>query len=439
MTALNRRTLVGALAASTLAFSARAGTVTDTDVIIIGAGVAGISAARQLQAASIRTLILEARDRIGGRVLTDTQTLGHKFDRGPYWLHNKATNPLVPLAREAGIGLFESSYENNSSFNQGALSTNPSWKDVTEAAVAWEMRQLLPFARLNDRALGATLPNPSPAQRHLANIFAVEMGEDPSLVSLQGYYNLEAGEDLIPSTGMGPLVQGLAGGLDIRLNSPVSTLRWDGAHGVTAIGSFGQVTARKVIITVPTGVLAAGAIRFDPVLPNAKQTALANLPMGALEKVAMVLPAPMPDLPEYTLSNSHIQQGQYHALVSAPDRAMITALIPGPVSRALNAEGAAALEAFALDLLKNVIGTNARVTALSSTSWQGDPLALGSYPHQTVGHANARKIYSQPVEDRLFFAGDGGNDSLAVTVGGAWRQGQKAAQIIARQLSNGRR
>lgn len=439
MTALNRRALVGALAASTLAFSARAGTVTDTDVIIIGAGVAGISAARQLQAASIRTLILEARDRIGGRVLTDTQTLGHKFDRGPYWLHNKATNPLVPLAREAGIGLFESSYENNSSFNQGALSTNPSWKDVTEAAVAWEMRQLLPFARLNDRALGATLPNPSPAQRHLANIFAVEMGEDPSLVSLQGYYNLEAGEDLIPSTGMGPLVQGLAGGLDIRLNSPVSTLRWDGAHGVTAIGSFGQVTARKVIITVPTGVLAAGAIRFDPVLPNAKQTALANLPMGALEKVAMVLPAPMPDLPEYTLSNSHIQQGQYHALVSAPDRAMITALIPGPVSRALNAEGAAALEAFALDLLKNVIGTNARVTALSSTSWQGDPLALGSYPHQTVGHANARKIYSQPVEDRLFFAGDGGNDSLAVTVGGAWRQGQKAAQIIARQLSNGRR
>ncbi|MFN8734909.1 MAG: flavin monoamine oxidase family protein [Hyphomonadaceae bacterium] len=439
MTALNRRALVGGLAASTLAFSARAGTVTDTDVIIIGAGVAGISAARQLQAASIRTLILESRDRIGGRVLTDTQTLGHKFDRGPYWLHNKATNPLVPLAREAGIGLFESSYENNNIFNQGALSTNPSWKDVTEAAVAWEMRQLLPFARLNDRALGATLPNPSPAQRHLANIFAVEMGEDPSLVSLQGYYNLEAGEDLIPSTGMGPLVQGLAGGLDIRLNSPVSTLRWDGAHGVTAIGSFGQVTARKVIITVPTGVLAAGAIRFNPVLPSAKQTALANLPMGALEKVAMVLPAPMPDLPEYTLSNSHIQQGQYHALVSAPDRAMITALIPGPVSRALNAEGAAALEAFALDLLKNVIGTNARVTALSSTNWQGDPLALGSYPHQTVGHANARKIYSQPVEDRLFFAGDGGDDSLAVTVGGAWRQGQKAAQIIARQLGAKRR
>jgi monoamine oxidase len=156
--------------------------------------------------------------------------------------------------------------------------------------------------------------------------------------------------------------------------------------------------------------------------------------MGALEKVAMVLPAPMPDLPEYALSNSHIQQGQYHVLVSAPDKGMITALIPGPVSRALHAEGTAALEAFALDVLKNVIGTQARVSASSSTNWQGDPLALGSYPYQKIGHANARKVYSQPVEDRLFFAGDGGDDPLAVTVGGAWRQGQKAAQSVARQL-----
>ena len=438
MTAINRRTLIGGLAASTVAFSVRAGTVTDTDVIIIGAGVAGISAARRLKAAGVRTIIFEARDRIGGRVLTDTQTLGRAFDRGAYWLHNKATNPLVPLAREAGIGLVESSFENGNIFNQGAPLINPSWNDVAEAAEALEMRQL-PFARLKDQALGATLPDPTPAQRHVANIFAVEMGEDPSFVSLQGYYNLEEGEDLIPTGGMGPFILGLANGLEVRLSSPVSSLRWDDAHGVTAIGSFGQVTARKVIITVPTGVLASGAIRFDPALPSAKQTALANLPMGALEKVAMVLPAPMPDLPEYALSNSHIQQGQYHALFVDPSKHMITALIPGPVSRALHREGAVALEAFAMDLLKNVIGTQVRVQALSSTNWQGDPLALGSYPHQTVGHANARKIYSQPVEDRLFFAGDGGDDSLAVTVGGAWRQGQKTAQIIARQFGAKRR
>ena len=147
----------------------------------------------------------------------------------------------------------------------------------------------------------------------------------------------------------------------------------------------------------------------------------------------------MPDLPEYALSNSHIQQGQYHALVSSPNKRLITALIPGPMSRALHVEGAAAIEAFALDILKNVIGSKVQVQALSSTNWQGDPLALGSYPHQTVGHAHARKIYSQPVEDRLFFAGDGGDDPLAVTVGGAWRQGQKAAQTIARQLSTKRR
>lgn len=439
MVTSNRRALIGGFSAASLAFSVRAGTVTDTDVIIIGAGVAGISAARQLKSSGLRTVILEARDRIGGRVFTETQPLGRKFDRGAYWFHNRATNPLVPLARSAGIELLDSSYENGGIFDAGAPSSNPSWKQATEALVAWEMRQLLPFARHTDRALGATLPKPTPAQRHVANVFAVEMGEDPSLVSLNGYYQLEAGEDLIPASGMGPVVHVLAAGLDVRLNCPVSTLRWGAVYGVTAIGNFGQITARKAIVTVPTGVLARGAIRFDPALPLSKQAALDNLPMGALEKVAMVLPAPLPDFPEYALSNSHIQKGQFHALVRSPDTSMITALIPGPVSRALQKEGAKAMEAFALELLKNVIGTQARVDTSSVTNWQGDPLALGSYPHQRVGHADARRIYSQPVEDRLFFAGDAGDDPLAVTVGGAWRQGQKAAQTVARKLGIGRR
>ena len=434
MTALNRRALVGGLAASTLALSVRAGTVTDTDVIIIGAGYAGISAARQLKALGIRAVILEARDRVGGRAFTDTQSLGRKFDKGPYWLHNKATNPVVPLAKAAGIELTESAYSNMAAFEDGAVLQAMTPAKFLAVGEAWERKISSPFARLKDRSLGSTAPGTDLGQKYLRNIFAVEMGDDPDLVSLQGYYNLEAGEDLVPATGMGGLITSLSGGLDIRLNCPVSRIAWKEAHGVTAEGPFGRLTARKIIITVPTGVLASGAIRFDPALPSAKQTALANLPMGALEKVAMVLPAPMPDLPEYTLSNSHIQQGHYHALVSAPDKAMMTALIPGPVSRALHGEGAAALEAFALDVLKNVIGTQARVQAVSSTNWQGDPLALGSYPHQTVGHANARRVYSQPIEDRLFFAGDGGDDPLAVTVGGAWRQGQKAAQSVAGQL-----
>jgi len=434
MTQINRRTVLGGLAAATGSFLVRAGTNTDTDVIIIGAGVSGMSAARQLKAAGVRAIVLEARDRIGGRVLTDSQALGRPFDKGAYWLHNKASNPLVPIARNAGVGLIESRYSNIAFFDQSKPTSAVSWADVEKSGEAWGLSQMLPWNLLKDQSLGATLPNPSPTQRYFKNVLAIEMGDDPDLVSTHGYNALEEGEDLIPSTGMGPLVGGLSQGIEIRLNCPVKTLVWGVAHGVTAIGPFGQITARKAIVTIPTGVLAAGAIRFDPALPQAHQEAISNLPMGALEKVAMVLSSARPDLPEYVLSHRHIQQGLYHALVVSPDKRMITALIPGPVSRKLYREGIPAVEAFALTLLKDVVGNSVAVGARATSNWQSDPLSLGSYSYQTVGNAKARKVYSQPIEDRLFFAGEAADDSLAVTVGGAFRTGQKTAQTVAQLL-----
>jgi monoamine oxidase len=431
---INRRVFITGIIASTSTFFARAGTVTDTDVIIIGAGFAGISAARQLKSLGVRAIVLEARDRIGGRAFTDTKTLGRKFDQGAYWLHNKATNPLLPLARELGTNLLDSSMSNGQIFFRATVYPDLSWGAVSDALRAYELRQALASRILKDVSLGATLPNPTLAQRFVKNIHAIEMGDDPDLISRKGYHMLEAGEDLIPETGMGTLAQGLASGLDIRLNCPVAALVWHGAHGVTVKGSFGQLMARKVIITVPTGVLASGAIRFDPALPQATEAAISNLPMGAFEKHAMLLSQAMPDLPEYAVSKSHIEQGIYHALVVSPDKKMVTAMIPGPVSRDLFKAGMPAMEAFADDLLKNVIGSQARVVARATTNWQRDPFARGSYAYSKVGHSNAREIYAQPIDDRLFFTGDGADDPLAVTAGGAWRNGQKAARTVAKLL-----
>ena len=427
---INRRAVITGIIAATIPFSAKAGTITDTDVIIIGAGFAGISAARQLKSSGIRAIILEARDRVGGRAFTDTQTLGRKFDQGPYWLHNKATNPLVPLARQLGTNLIDSNYSNLRVFDQGALYPDVSYGDVEAALEEWELGQT--FALLKkDRSLGASLPNPTPVQKFVKNIFAIEMGEDPDLVSLQSYAALEAGEDLIPETGMGTLAQGLASGLDILLGCPVSTVVWDGAQGVTVKGNFGQLTGRKVIITVPTAVLAAGAIRFDPALPQATEAAISNLPMGAFEKHAMVLSEAVPDLPEYAMSNSNVQKGIYHVLMASPDKKMVTALLPGTISRDLYREGAPAIEAFTDSLLKDVIGSQVRVEARATSNWQGDPYALGSYSIPKVGYADARKIYAQPIEDRLFFTGEAIDDPLALTSGAAWRGGQKSAKTIA--------
>jgi monoamine oxidase len=434
MTTLNRRALVGGLAASTLAFSVRAGTVTDTDVIIIGAGYAGISAARQLKALGIQAVILEARDRVGGRAFTDTQSLGRKFDKGPYWLHNKATNPVVPLAKAAGIGLTESAYSNMAVFDDGAISQAMTLEKFNQAGEAAERKMLSPFARLKDRPLGSVVSGADLGQKYIRNVFAVEMGDNPDLVSLQGYYNLEAGEDLVPATGMGGLITSLSGGLDIRLNCPVSRIAWKEAHGVTVEGPFGRLTARKIIVTVSTGVLAKGAMRFDPALPLATQEAISNLPMGAFEKVGMMLSQPMPDLPEYALVNKYVEQGKYHALLVTPDKQLVTALLPSPLSRELYAEGLPAVHAFALDLFKNVVGNKINVAMIANSDWHRDPYAMGSYAYQTVGHAAARKGYSQPIEDRLFLTGEAADDPLALTVGGAWRHAQKTAMRVSKAL-----
>lgn len=434
MTTLNRRALVGGLAASTLASSVHAGTVTDTDVIIIGAGYAGISAARQLKALGIRAVILEARDRVGGRAFTDTQSLGRKFDKGPYWLHHKATNPMVPIAKAAGIGLTESAYTNMAVFDDGAISQAMTLEKFIQAGEAAERKMLSPFARLKDRPLGSIVPGTDLGQKYIRNVFAVEMGDNPDLVSLQGYYNLEAGEDLIPATGMGGLIISLSDGLDIRLNCPVSHVAWKEAHGVTAQGPFGRLTARKIIVTVSTGVLAKGAMRFDPALPLATQEAISNLPMGAFEKVGMMLNQPMPDLPEYALVNKYVEQGKYHGLLVTPDKQLVTAMLPSPLSRELYAEGLPALHAFALELFKNVVGNKINVAMIANSDWHRDPFAMGSYAFQTVGHAAARKGYSQPIEDRLFLTGEAADDPLALTVGGAWRHAQKTAMRVSKAL-----
>lgn len=433
---LDRRRVLGGLAAtSTLTcLPARAGHVVDVDVVIIGAGVAGIAAGQALSALGISYRILEARDRVGGRVVTDTQSLGRRFDRGAYWLHNKAQNPLVPLARSYGTKLLPSSYEDGGIFEAGQISPRPTWGEVSRAMVGWEMRQALSFGQGRDVALADILPQPSPAQRHLLNVFAVEMGDDPALISRDGYQALAAGEDLIPETGMGSLVSRLGLDLPISLASPIERVIWNQSHGVTVVGRFGQLRAKAALITVPTGVLARDGIRFDPALPAFKTKAIADLPMGGFEKVAMVLEQALPDLPEYALSNRHIQVGQYHALVTSPDKNMVTALLPGGVSRPLLREGPAALADFAQSLLREVVGTAARVQKQAGTNWQEDVFSLGSYCHPRIGATYARRDYGLPVEDRLFFAGDGCEDALAVTVSGAWRHGRRAAEEIRRVL-----
>jgi monoamine oxidase len=203
----------------------------------------------------------------------------------------------------------------------------------------------------------------------------------------------------------------------------------------------GALKAGACIVTVSTGVLAAGGIAFDPPLPLGVQQAVHELPMGLLTKVA--LPATGADrlgLPASCSLHRQVAPGEpamfFHAWPSGRDH--VIGFAGGPTAWELARAGADATEAFARAQLRDLLG--ARADALGAavvTTWGTDPAHLGAYAYARTGHADARAALAQPLADgRLIFAGEATcTDGLAGTVGGAYLAGQQAARIVAAALT----
>jgi monoamine oxidase len=255
------------------------------------------------------------------------------------------------------------------------------------------------------------------------------MAAEPAEISLHDYASLATGPDMMVEGGFGALVATLAEGLDIRLSTPVETIRW-GDGQVSVEGPFGTLAARAAIVTVPTSLLAAGAIRFDPDLPGDKRAAFDALPLGAMDKIGMRLAQPLEEASEYALELGLLEAGRTHVLHLSPDRRLATVLATGDTARALSAAGSAAARAFGAEVLAGIAGSTAKIEAVVTTDWLNDPLARGAYSHCRVGGADARLAYAEPLADRLFFACEAAGGGQALTVGGAYQSGEAAAERI---------
>jgi monoamine oxidase len=429
-----RTTLLGLTAAATVR-PVWGQTSAQVDVAIVGAGAAGIAAARALAGSGLSYVVLEARDRVGGRTWS-VDGLGQPFDMGGHWLHIAQSNPLVPLAKQLGLDLTPSDPDSVQLFEAGRPRPEADLDAFAQATAEMEQRAILPSPSGPDRPLSDLAPAPDPDRwAALAlSVTCLQMAEEPERVSLQDYLALGSGPDLQVAGGYGGLVRSLSQGLNIRLSAPVSEIRWQEAGGVALSGPFGTLTARAVIVTLPTSLLAAGTVRFFPDLPDAMRQAVADLPMGVFEKVGFQLARPRPDLPEYAFPTGPVAQGLTSALHFSPDRSMVTVMLTGDTARDLLAAGTQARIDVARGLLADVAGSADIPTAVLTTDWLGDPLARGAYTHAKVGAKEARQIYAAPLEDRLWFAGEAAPGEHAVTVAGAWNSGTKAAEDIARAL-----
>ncbi|CAH1676526.1 FAD-dependent oxidoreductase [Hyphomicrobiales bacterium] len=431
-----RRLLTGGSAmAAAFAIAGRSAAATDADIVIVGAGAAGIAAAQTLRAAGRKPIVLEARGRIGGRAFTDT-SLGPAYDAGAMFIHWAERNPWVQIARELGV---ETSAEPWGSgfkvFADGRPMADADRRRRRDAFRQIDQRLETVDLAARDMSIAELVGDLGPDSAPVAaSGLLLSIGEESSRISARDYQRLWAGDDLVVPAGYGSLVARSAEGLDIRLNQPVEAIRWDGAS-VTVATSSGELRANGCIVTVPVGVLKAGAIRFTPELPAATRDALAGLHMGALTKIALKVEG----------DRFGIAPGTSFLEAGAPERLMNFDMFPdgkdivigycgGDYARKLSEAGTEEAQAHIVDLLARMVGADVRkaVRAASFPAWWTDPFARGSYSICDPGHEKARDILAQPIGGRLFIAGEATAGGGAMTVGGATLAGRAAAATLAR-------
>lgn len=400
----------------------------EVDVAVIGAGAAGIAAARRLLACGCRLIVLEARERVGGRAHTVAPT-GLPLDRGAEWLHSADRNPLSAIAEGLGMRLYR---------------RRPGWTsrlrrsgETPVAEADWRKTRAAHFRAL-DAAAGHAADAPLasvlvPGGRWNALLDATSSwanGAELDRVGVKDNVRYEdSGTNWRLWEGYGRLIEKLAEGLPVALGAAVSRIDRRGRR-LRLDTARGAVAAAQAIVTVPTSILAEELLRFDPPLPD-KIAAAAGLPLGLADKVFFSLDGELAEVGRdaHLVGSTRTRQtGSYQ--IRPFGRPLISCFFGGEWAAALEQAGEAGMAAFAAEELARRLGSDIRrrIAPIATTAWRRDPWARGSYSYARPGHAGDRAILAAPVEGRVYFAGEATSPNFFSTVHGAWISGMAAAE-----------
>jgi monoamine oxidase len=397
--------------------------------VVIGGGAAGIAAARTLHDAGREVLLIEAADRLGGRARSVRLPTGHVVDHGCGWLHSAQRNLWTAIAEQAGFTVDRRSPNWQVQWND--LGFPPDEKRASGDAYARFEEAAMAALDGPDRPLSDFVATDDPWRPMIDAISGYANGASLASVSLHdwaAYEQAATDDNWAVVEGYGTVVAHHAAQVPVRLG--VTATRIDHRGQTIRIDtSHGTLETDRVIVAVPTTVLAEGKLTFDPPLP-AKQEAAAALPLGIADKVFLSVEGPLP-----WPAHAHLT-GNPHAICTASHRLspfgwpIVESFFGGPCAEALEEDGAAA--AFAIDELVALLGSDwrRRFTPLDATRWRHVPLIGGSYSHARVGHAEARRTLAEPVDGRLFFAGEACSREDFSTAHGAYETGVKAARAI---------
>ena len=421
----------------------RAQTAADVDVAIIGAGAAGVAAARRVAAANRRFAVLEATNRVGGRCVTDTAIFGVPFDLGAHWIHRFDGNPPGGPASAAGLDIYAAPRGQTirigprnardaelEGFLSALVRSRRAIADAGKSRNDGPAARVLPVDLADWRATMEFMLGPFVCGKNLAALSAMELGRMS-----------ERDNDAFCRQGYGTLIAKLASGLPVRFSTAVSRIEWD-RNGVDVATSKGSLRARAAIVTASTNVLAAGKIVFKPELSKRLLDAAAALSLGSYDHIALDMPRNPLNLQRDDLVFEKSSDQRTAALIANVSGSSLHLVgVGGDFGRELSTKGNAAMTEFAQDWVASLFGSSSKKAIKRSyaTRWNEEPFVLGAMSAAVPGGADARKILTEPIGGRIWLAGEALHETQWGTVDGAWESGQRAAEAVLRQFGASRR
>jgi monoamine oxidase len=406
----------------------------DPDVIIVGAGSAGIAAARRLMADGLTVTILEARNRIGGRTLTQSFK-GHPLDLGAHWLHAGPINPLARLGRARREPLRRAPVDGHL-FVRGRPGSRAESMALDQAFARADRAMTQAAKARDDQAAAKALPPMGPQGRRVAAIHGLVSGRPLDEVSLHDFPSMEYADNLFIAGGLGAYVSRLAKGLPIRLGAAVRSIDWS-TRDVRVESAAGTLRAKAVIVTAPMAVLQREAIRFAPALPDTVQEAIRGFTQGVYEHVVLHWPD-SPFRGADRLASLTGTRREPPGLLTCIDNAPFHFFeLDQRVAASFDRRDGHAPYRFARAVLAEHFGYRAirNLTAVHSTAWRNDPWSRASWAVVPPGLSAIRDILKAPVGERIWFAGEALSRAQWGTAGGAWEEGERAAGEIAARLT----
>jgi monoamine oxidase len=439
---LSRRSVLAASAAAAAhtlfgnrVWAATAPSSGPVDVVIVGAGAAGIAAARKVAAAGRRYVLIEATDHVGGRCITDMTTFGVPYDRGAHWLYLPESNPLTKLAPNRG-DIYPAPRSQKVRIGR-RFAREGELEDFLAAQVR-ATRGINDMARKTDapceQALPADLGDWKPTVEFVLGPY--NCAKDLSQVSAFDFARAaERKTAAFGKQGLGAVLAALAQGLTVQLSTPASAI--DTRSGIAVVTAKGTINAHAAIVTVPTNVISSGDLKFMPDLQHLSFDAFGRLSLGSYDHIALELKGNPLGLESDDLVFEKSKDSRTAALLANISGTPLCVIdVAGSFGRDLSAKGEADMFAFATDWLVSLYGAEIKnaIGRKHATRWNSEPYALGAWSAAGPGSQFARKQLLGPIAYNVWYAGEAAHETLWGTLGGAWESGERAADAALRQL-----